>query len=769
MKIALTHNLKLSSNIEEAEFDTPETIEMLTNALASRGHDVERIEVSGPASRLVARLEAYSPDLIFNTAEGKRGRTREAFYPALFDELGIPYTGSDAYTLAVTLDKSLTKKILAGYGVPSPRGRFVTKHTLGGGGLDDFVFPVIVKPNFEGSSKGIGDKSVAEDPIQLARVLGDLLEVYPSGVLVEQFIAGKDVTVPFVNGIGQDGVLDAAEYVISSSYKRRYDIYDYHLKNEASDLVEVRCPAELEPGVAGRIRELTRRVVKALDLRDLCRVDFRLGRDGDIYFLEVNALPSLEPGAGLFVAAEKAGFDYKATIGTVVASAAGRAGLSTGMLDKAGMAKKARRKGTGPYRVGFTYNLKRVAPIEDGSQDHEAEFDGPKTIDAIKAAIESYGHQVVMLEATSDLARALSDTPVDFVFNIAEGMKEYARGRNREALIPALCELLNIPYTGSDTATLALCLDKGLTKRIITQHGIDTPEFQVFETGREKPDKKLRYPLIVKPIAEGTSKGIGDKSVVEDEETLKIVVKQSLERYKQPALVEEYIRGREFTVGLLGEKRPRVLPPMEIIFTDKNVKHPVYSFALKQEWDKQVSYACPAVLTPAELRSLERAARETFEVLDCRDVARVDLRMTKEGKVYVIEVNPLPGLTPKFSDLVLIAEAAGIDYRTLIGEIMSGAIKRLKEKYREDAKDAKATSGPNAIVAASAGNGAGILPAVIENTPLPATAKSPRNRSRQAGHPAHRADPIRAAANWTRPKLGTFVRTIERLEQTQRS
>lgn len=733
MKIALTHNLKLSSNIEEAEFDTPETIETLSNALASRGHEVERIEVSGPASRLVARLEAYSPDLIFNTAEGKRGRTREAFYPALFDELGIPYTGSDAYTLAITLDKSLTKKILAGYGVPSPRGRFVTRHTLAGGGLDDFVFPVIVKPNFEGSSKGIGDKSVAEDPIQLARVLEDLLEVYPSGVLVEQFIAGKDVTVPFVNGIGQDGVLDAAEYVISSSYKRRYDIYDYHLKNEASDLVEVRCPADLEPPVAARVRELTKRVVKALDLRDLCRVDFRLGRDGDIYFLEVNALPSLEPGAGLFVAAEKAGFDYKATVGTVVASAAGRSGLSTGMLDKGGMAKvKPRKKGTGPYRVGFTYNLKRVAPIEDGSQDQEAEFDPPKTIEAIKSAIESYGHQVVMLEATSDLARALSDTPVDFVFNIAEGMKEYARGRNREALIPALCELLNIPYTGSDSATLALCLDKGLTKKIIKQHGIDTPEFQVFETGREKPDKKLRYPLIVKPIAEGTSKGIGDKSVVEDEETLKLVVKQSLERYKQPALVEEYIRGREFTVGLLGEKRPRVLPPMEIVFTDKNLKHPVYSFALKQEWDKHVSYACPAVLTPTELRNLERAARETFEVLDCRDVARVDLRMTKEGKVYVIEVNPLPGLTPKFSDLVLIAEAGGFDYRTLIGEIMSGAIKRLKEKNREDAQNAKAaSSAPNAIVAASNGganvggngngnaHGAGILPAVPELTPLP--------------------------------------------------
>lgn len=701
MKIALTHNLKLSSTIEEAEFDTPETIDALENALASRGHEVERVEVSGPASRLVARLEAYTPDLIFNTAEGKRGRTREAFYPALFDELGFPYTGSDAYTLAVTLDKALTKKILAGYGVPSPRGRFVNRQSLGGGGLDDFVFPVIVKPNFEGSSKGISDRSVAEDPIQLARVLEEVLEIYPAGLIVEQFIGGKDVTVPFINGIGPDGILDPVEYLIAPGYKRRYDIYDYHLKNEASNLVEVLCPADIEPAVAARIKELARRVVKALDIRDMGRVDFRLGRDGDIHFLEMNALPSLETGAGLFAAASRQSHDYAAAINAIVGSAAQRFGLG-GLLDRTAK-KPKKRSGSGPFRVGFTFNLKRVKPVEDGSQDHEAEFDPPKTIDAIRDAIASYGHTVVMLEATSELARTLSDSNVDFVFNIAEGMKESPKGRNREALIPALCELLGIPFTGSDSATLGLCLDKGLTKKILKQHDIETPEFQIFETGKERINKALRFPLIVKPIAEGTSKGIGDKSVVETEDALREVIVQSIERYAQPALVEEYITGREFTVGLLGEKRPRVLPPMEIVFTDNSQKHPVYSFAIKQDWDKHVAYECPAKLTPAELKNVERAARDTFEALDCRDVARVDLRMAKDGTIYVIEVNPLPGLTPNFSDLVLIAQAAGLDYRTLIGEIMTGAIKRLKEKRREESRPLSAA--PNAIVAVAPTNG----------------------------------------------------------------
>jgi D-alanine-D-alanine ligase len=171
--------------------------------------------------------------------------------------------------------------------------------------------------------------------------------------------------------------------------------------------------------------------------------------------------------------------------------------------------------------------------------------------------------------------------------------------------------------------------------------------------------------------------------VVDDEAGLRAVVKEIIDRYRQPALVEEYITGREFTVGLLGDKRPRVLPPMEICFKDKDQTRPVYDFVVKQDWEKHVFYECPAKVTPQELKAVERAARETFVALDCRDVARVDLRMDQKGQVYVLEVNPLPGLTPDYSDLVLIANAAQIDYRTLIAEILTGALKRLREKRRE--------------------------------------------------------------------------------------
>jgi D-alanine-D-alanine ligase len=196
MRIALTHNLRLSESEEEAEFDSRETVEALASGLERLGHRVERVEVSGPASRTVARLEAFGPDLVFNTAEGRRGRFREAFFPALFDELGMPYTGSDAYVLALTLDKQLTKLVLGQHGIPTPRwqyveeARFLQTHAL--------RYPVIVKPNFEGSSKGITQESVVEDPLALHPAVAAALARYPAGVLVEEYVGGRDVTVPYL-------------------------------------------------------------------------------------------------------------------------------------------------------------------------------------------------------------------------------------------------------------------------------------------------------------------------------------------------------------------------------------------------------------------------------------------------------------------------------------------------------------------------------------------------------------------------------------------
>jgi D-alanine-D-alanine ligase len=449
------------------------------------------------------------------------------------------------------------------------------------------------------------------------------------------------------------------------------------LKNTDAARVNVRCPAEQPRDVQARLRTISRTVVRTLGVRDVARIDFRLAEDGRIYFLEVNALPSLEPGASLFAAAKREGLSYEQTLAQLVKSAAVRGGLQAPEEQP----QQQKRRPQERLRLGFTYNMKRV-DSKSGS-DAEAEYDPPETIDAIATAIESLGYEVVRLEANSELPQRLVEAKVDLVFNIAEGLS----GRNREAQVPALCELVGVPYTGSDSATLALALDKSLAKRILRQHGILTPEFQVMETGREKLNLALqqKFPLIVKPNAEGSSKGVSSTGVVDDEAGLRTQVKEIIDRYRQPALIEEYISGREFTVGLLGDKRPRVLPPMEICFKDASKSRPIYDYEIKQEWEKHVFYECPAKLAPAELRLVERAARETFIALDCRDVARIDLRMSAQGQVYVLEVNPLPGLTPDYSDLVLICRAAGIDYRTLVAEILAGGLKRLREKKREAA------------------------------------------------------------------------------------
>ena len=675
MRIALTHNLRLTDSEEEAEFDTRETVDALASAIERLGHRVERIEVSGPASRTVARLEAFGPDLIFNTAEGRRGRFREAFFPALFDELGMPYTGSDAYALALTLDKQLTKLVLAQHGVSTPRWQYVERPEQLQ--VNALRYPVMVKPNFEGSSKGITQDSVVEDPLRLHEVVAAALAKYPAGLLVEEFIVGRDVTVPFLEGAAPErgGVLQPVEYVIDTAIagERRHAIYDYELKTKLDRAVSVRAPAKLARAQKERIQEQASAVFRVLGVRDLGRIDFRVGEDGRVYFLEINALPSLEPGAGIYVAAALEGLHADGVLGAVIQSAVARYDLAE-PRSRRGRPRRAER-----LKVGFAFNVKRVTPDRSGDGDDEAEYDSPKTLQAIREAIASYGHEVVDLEATSDLPIQLASTPVDVVFNIAEGFK----GRNRESQVPALLELLDIPYTGSDPAALSVSLDKALAKRMVRTHGILTPSYLVMHSGKERLPKELGFPLLVKPVAEGTSKGVTKKSVVRDEIEMREVAREMIAKYRQPALVEEYIGGREFTVGMLGERRPRVLPPMEIVFLDRDDPTPIYSFEMKQDWNEKIRYEVPAKLEGRELERLERAARECFTALGCRDVARIDFRMDPEGRIYFIESNPLPGLTPGWSDLVLIAQAAGIDYRALIGEILSFAIRRYQERERE--------------------------------------------------------------------------------------
>lgn len=674
MKIAFTHNVQLTASEEEAEFDRPETVHAIARSLQRLGHEVELVEVSGPASRLVARLEAMNPDLIFNTAEGRHGRAREAFYPGLFDQLSLPYTGSDAYVCAVTLDKQLTKMWLANHGVPTPRWLFVDGSTPYDAAA--LGFPVIVKPNFEGSSKGITQDSVVENETELEAMVAELLASYPTGLLIEEFIDGRDVAVGFLEKASPKtgGVLPPAEYVFTPELlaTRKHAIYDFAMKQLDFEGVDIRVPADLPRKVRHDMAEMSRKIFRILGVRDLGRIDYRVTPDGQIFFIEINALPSLEPGAGIYLAAEQAGLkDMDAVLRTVVRSAAERFGI-----DQHARRTRASR---GPLRVGLTYNLKRRSPKYHGDDDSEAEYDAPSTIEAIGNAIASHGHEVIYLEATSELPTLLPASNVDFVFNIAEGI----RGRNRESQVPAILELFDIPYTGSDPATLSITLDKALSKRILDQSDVPTPRFFTMRTGKEKIPHGLAFPLILKPVAEGSSKGVMGSNVVESLEALRATAAELIARYRQPMLVEEFLPGREFTVALLGDVRPTVLPPMEIVFTKPDIRNPVYSFEHKLRFTDEIRYDAPAIVDAKLRRELERVARNAFFALGCRDVARIDLRLNAAGKPYFIECNPLPGLTPGWSDLCLIAASAGMDYRTLIGEIMAPTIRRVRQQHKK--------------------------------------------------------------------------------------
>lgn len=322
MKIAFIHNLRKTDSEEEAEFDTIDTVNAITDAIKRLGNDVKQIDVSLPLIDTLKSLSEYKPDLVFNTAEGHKGKMREGFYPALFESLGMPYTGSDGYTCAITLDKHRTKNAVAEDGVPVVKGYFVQDAN---DEIPPMKYPLIIKPNFEGSSKGVTLDSIIEEPRHLKTKIRDALKKYPEGVLVEEFIEGKDVTVPFLEMVADNnGILTPAEYHFDEKVtgKRKYQIYDYSLKNTDYNAVEVNVPANISFELQKRMIEASQKVIRRLNIYDAARIDYRVTPNEDFYFIEVNALPSLEPGASIYVSASKLGLiTVESVLGKIIESA----------------------------------------------------------------------------------------------------------------------------------------------------------------------------------------------------------------------------------------------------------------------------------------------------------------------------------------------------------------------------------------------------------------------------------------------------------------
>jgi D-alanine-D-alanine ligase len=335
-------------------------------------------------------------------------------------------------------------------------------------------------------------------------------------------------------------------------------------------------------------------------------------------------------------------------------------------------------------RIGLAYNEKpdpASAEEPPSSTDAFAEWDDPSTIAAVEQALGRFG-PVIRLEADRFFPQKLALARPDLVFNMAEGL----HGPNREALVPAICEYLNIPYTGSDPLTLALSLHKARTKELLAYRGVPTAPFACIATPAELDGVALPFPVFVKPVAEGSSKGVFVNNLCHTPGELRDRVLFLLERYAEPVLVETYLPGPEFTVAILGNGREAsCLPVIGLDFSALPAgAPPVYGYEAKWVWDRPEDplpiFQCPARVPEPLYREIERTALDAYHALGCRDWCRVDLRVDRFGVPNVLELNPLPGIIPDpamNSCFPKAARAAGFTYDELIQEVVRIAWRRL--------------------------------------------------------------------------------------------
>jgi D-alanine-D-alanine ligase len=322
-------------------------------------------------------------------------------------------------------------------------------------------------------------------------------------------------------------------------------------------------------------------------------------------------------------------------------------------------------------RIGLTFDLRTEYLALGWSAEDAAEFDTEATIQSIESGLRELGHEVIRIGRCQALAERLTaGERWDLVFNLCEG----ARGRSREAQVPALLECFEIPYTFCDPLAAGLTLDKALAKRVVRDAGLPTPDFLLVEGIEDLRSLSMPFPLFAKPAAEGTGKGIDAGSICRDRAALEATCRRLIGRFRQPALVEEFLPGREVTVGLVGAGREaRVLGVMEVRLL-RTAEKGVYSYQNKEQCEQRVEYR---LVEPGPFRDeAGRVALACYRVLGCRDAARVDLRADAQGRPNFLEANPLAGLNPSHSDLPILNGLLGNTYRDLLAEIVHSAMQR---------------------------------------------------------------------------------------------
>lgn len=324
--------------------------------------------------------------------------------------------------------------------------------------------------------------------------------------------------------------------------------------------------------------------------------------------------------------------------------------------------------------IGITYDLREDYLAEGYGEEETAEFDRPATIEGIEGALQELGYETDRIgHARNLIGRLAQGDRWDLVFNIAEGLS----GLAREAQVPAILDVYQIPYTFSDPLVLSLTLHKGLTKTVVREAGVPTPDFAVVEKPSDVDAVNLPFPLFAKPVAEGTSKGINAASRILDQASLRSRCDELLRQFRQPVLVERFLAGREFTVGVTGTGADaKVLGTMEILLL-AGAEAEIYSYTNKQQYEELVRYRLVKASEDPVVAQIETIALQAWQALAVRDGGRVDFRCDADGKPSFLEVNPLPGLHPQHSDLPILCRFLGVTYMDLIDRIVSSARRRL--------------------------------------------------------------------------------------------
>lgn len=333
------------------------------------------------------------------------------------------------------------------------------------------------------------------------------------------------------------------------------------------------------------------------------------------------------------------------------------------------------RSSTATLRVALLINLARNAPPihRNSPSDILAELDADKNVEAYAEALRSRRFEVLVQEGNPYLFEWLERVQPDICFNTCEGFG----GESREAQVPALLEMLGIPYTGPAPLAAAITHDKPTTQRILACNGLPVPHFQEFSTPDDALNGDLAFPLFIKPSHEGTGMGINNESIVHDERHLRQRVAYVIERYRQPAMVESYIEGRDITCGLVGNGNTvHFFPITEVDFSGyPQGLAPIYGIQQKVDYADYYRNRCPAPLGDELSDQIRRLTHQVFQTTGCRDFARVDFRLTDDGQPYILEINALPGITPS-SDLTLMAEAEGWSHADLVCAVLDAGLRR---------------------------------------------------------------------------------------------